>query len=149
MADNSPMHPGETYVHHVNEILDFVEPDDRAALRVLLNEYHEACVTDTDWLALNTDYNANRWRQSMNQNTGAQASIMLIRAGRGHPQTGFLRLLEIRQVERSVEYSVLRPRWRPIFEWFPDVMDTARRILKQKGVMPPDEATNRHSSGAK
>jgi len=30
---------------------------------------------------------------------------MLIRAGRGHPQTGFLRLLEIGQVERSVEPS--------------------------------------------
>jgi hypothetical protein len=27
MADESPKYPGETYVHHVSEILDFVEPD--------------------------------------------------------------------------------------------------------------------------
>ncbi len=141
MVDESPKYPGETYVHHVNEILDFVEPDDRAALRVLINEYHQACLTDTDWLAWNTDYNPTRWPQSMNRNTGAQASIMLIRAGRGHPQTGFLRLLEIGQVKRSIESSVLRPKWRPIFEWFPDVMDTARKILKQSHIMPPDEAT--------
>ena len=46
--DETRICPGETYVDHANELLDLVEPDDRAGLQVLLNEYHEACVTDTD-----------------------------------------------------------------------------------------------------
>jgi hypothetical protein len=117
------------------EILNARDLPDELAL--LIADYAEACWTATAWLDRNTDYDARYWKKKMKTVGPLQASLDLIRAGKGNPQSGYLRLLEIGQVERSIEFAVLDPHWEQIFIYFPDVTGFARLILLRSDIDPP------------
>jgi hypothetical protein len=110
-------------------------PDELAPL---VDAYHEACL-QTIYKNMTEGYPANWWLKRVLSHGGAQASVNLILEGQGVPQTGFYRLKNMGQVEDSVEYAVLRPDWRQIFQHFPDVLTYARTILRETGVTPPEE----------
>ena len=116
-------------------------------LRDLGRRFGQACWDDCAWLRRNSDYGPSFWEKALRTaerahgtDFGAVAACeSLIRRGGGKPQSGYLVLLEIGQVERSVEYAVLRPEWRPIWLYYPGVTDLARSILRRSGITPPDE----------
>jgi hypothetical protein len=123
-------------------------------LEPVITAYGRACWSDCSWLRQHTNYGPGYWEQMMRSASGFMlrqgsldsrgplwAAVSLIRRGNGRPQSGYLRLLEMDQVVMTVEYSVLWLEWRPIFRYFPDVMDLARGILRRSGVTPPDEET--------
>jgi hypothetical protein len=112
----------------------------------LVRRYGDIAWDHCHWLHRNTEYRPGYWEKSMRTQEALlgvagplQASLNLIRNGGGTPQKGYLTLLEMGEVKRSVEYEVLRMEWRPIFSYFPDVMDLARSILRRSDVIPPDE----------
>jgi hypothetical protein len=110
----------------------------------LAKEYEDAC-----WEACSkcdrAGYDAGWWKSSLRAHGGVEASKGLIRRAQrdNRPQSGFLKLIEMGGdwPTLTVEYSVLWPKWRPLFEDAPDLLTTARLFLRQAGITPPDEQT--------
>lgn len=115
--------------------------------------YGRACWGDVHWLHEHTDYRPGYWEKSMRTWASSLdrmgyvgwgpmwASVLLLRDGRGTPQSGYLRLLGMGEVERSIEYAVLRERWNPIFVWFPEAQGYARDILTRSRIALPGEGS--------
>jgi hypothetical protein len=104
----------------------------------LEDEYEQAC-----WLACmegeKRGYNPRWWMSMIRAHGAVEASVQLIKRSGGVPQSGFKRLIRMGLPKETVEFAVLRPKWRPLFSQHPDVLETARFILRQAGVTPPDE----------
>jgi hypothetical protein len=84
-------------------------------------------------------YLAPWWKSMIKAHRGVRASVLLISRSGGEPQSGFKRLEQMGLVRTSVEYTMLKPKWRPLFTRNLDVLEVARFILRQAGVTPPDE----------
>ncbi len=102
------------------------------------DEYEQAC-WESCMEGLKRGYDARWWMSSVRAHGAVPASVKLIRSSSGVPQSGFKRLVRDGYPQETVEYAVLRPRWRPIFAQYPDVLDIARFTLRQAGITPPDE----------
>jgi hypothetical protein len=91
-------------------------------------------------------YSATWWRDSVvshedrNPIFGARnASVELMKRSGGVPQSGFRRLIDLGLLKTSVEYTMLKPKYRELFKGYPQELEVARFVLHQAGVTPPDE----------
>jgi hypothetical protein len=78
-------------------------------------------------------YDPTVWISMQNEMGAAEAARRLLASG--DIQSGFLRLVEFQRPDLTVEWSVLDPKWEPLFT--EDHRHAARWRLRQAGVTPP------------
>jgi hypothetical protein len=103
--------------------------DRKGLLMTLEEEFHAECVRAVDELR-SLKYVPTAWIHMMNGPGGAAAAARRLLVS-GDIQSGFERLIRMGRADLTVEYAVLQPRWRDIFE--DQHRQAARWRLQQAG----------------
>jgi hypothetical protein len=95
----------------------------------LEDDFHEECVRAVDECR-RLKYVPTAWIGMMNGPGGAAAAARRLLIS-GDIQSGFERLIQMGRADLTVEYAVLQPRWRDLFE--EQHREAARWRLQQAG----------------